>query len=35
MFKILRNCMLVVVVEDGADVVQGVDGVVYCRHTFI
>ena len=32
---ILRNCMLVVVVEDGADVVRGVDGVVCCCHTFI
>ena len=27
--------MLVAVVEDGADVVQGVDGVVYCHHTSI
>ena len=27
--------MLVAVVEDGADVVQGIDGVVYRRHTFI
>ena len=35
MFKIFYNCMLVAVVEDGADVVQGVDGVVYRRHTFI
>ena len=34
-FKFFNNCMLVVFVEDGADVVQGVDGVVYCHHTFI
>ena len=34
-FRILRNCMIVVVVEDGGDVIRGVDGIVCCYHTFI
>ena len=31
-FRILRNCMIVVVVEDGGDVIRGVDGIVCCYH---
>ena len=27
-FRILRNCMIVVVVEDGGDVIKGVDGII-------
>ena len=27
-FRILSNCMMVVVVEDGGDVIKGVDGII-------
>ena len=33
--RIISNWMMVVVVEDGGDVIKGVDGIVCCCHTFI